>query len=424
MTDRASSAPIATLNARRRRRVRRMRLTVAPKASQTKQLGSAARKNSRAEGGRLRERAAGLGVQERARGAGAHEPRFRVDPLKRGRADVSHGIRGRRRVHVAGRRRDLPREPEQERGAGRLQDAERERMPEDEAAEAERHEEHHGAHPGRDAKKTRQAAHDPDLGTGGGQHDVAGSRRDGGHHGEERECGDLFGGRMLSPESRSGRGHSQGLTDAPQQTRSAGEGLERSCERTGGSWIAASEPTGGVELFAAWFSGEAYHTHRHDTYAICVTTGGVQVFDYRGAARTSTAGQVVALYPDEAHDGRAGTDEGFGYRIVYVDPARLALAVRAIVGRPAPLPFVREPVSISATLARAVDARIRRSARPARRRRADRGPRAGLARQRPRRAVVGRALTCRRGGDRRAASSSTRRRRGSCGRRSSRRSRA
>jgi AraC-like DNA-binding protein len=140
-----------------------------------------------------------------------------------------------------------------------------------------------------------------------------------------------------------------------QHTRSAGEGLERSCERTGGSWIAASEPTGGVELFAAWFAGEAYHTHRHDTYAICVTTGGVQVFDYRGAVRTSTAGQVVALYPDEAHDGRAGTDDGFGYRIVYVDPARLALAVRAIVGRPAPLPFVREPVSINATLARAVD---------------------------------------------------------------------
>ena len=138
------------------------------------------------------------------------------------------------------------------------------------------------------------------------------------------------------------------------QTRSAGEGLERSCVRTGGSWIAASDATDGVELFAAWFTGEAYQTHRHDTYAVCVTDGGVQVFDYRGAARTSTAGRVVALYPDEPHDGRAGTDEGFGYRIVYVDPARLALAVRAIAGRPASLPFVRDPVSTNGTLARAV----------------------------------------------------------------------
>jgi AraC-like DNA-binding protein len=139
-----------------------------------------------------------------------------------------------------------------------------------------------------------------------------------------------------------------------EHTRSAGEGLERSCKRTGPSWIAAREPAGGVELFAAWFAGEAYRRHRHDTYAVCVTGAGVQVFEYRGASRVSTVGQVVALYPDEPHDGRAGTSAGFGYRIVYVDPARLARAVRDLAGRPGPLPFLRDPVSDNATLARAV----------------------------------------------------------------------
>ena len=68
--------------------------------------------------------------------------------------------------------------------------------------------------------------------------------------------------------------------------------------------------------------------HRHDTYAIGLTDRGVQIFDYRGSARASMPGQVVVLYPDEVHDGRAGTDEGFGYRIVYVEPSRLAEALR------------------------------------------------------------------------------------------------
>jgi AraC-like DNA-binding protein len=60
------------------------------------------------------------------------------------------------------------------------------------------------------------------------------------------------------------------------------------------------------------------------------------------------------LHPDEMHDGRAGTAAGFGYRILYVDPARIAAAVRTLRGRPVPLPFARLPVSTNPTLARAV----------------------------------------------------------------------
>lgn len=146
--------------------------------------------------------------------------------------------------------------------------------------------------------------------------------------------------------------------------RSAGEGLERSCRGTVAGWVVSSRPRGGVELFRAWFAGEAYRKHRHDTYAIGVTDRGVQVFDYRGSVHTSLPGQVVALYPDEVHDGRGGTGEGFGYRIVYVDPPRLAEAVRILRGRPGPLPFVREVVSANAVLARAIDAAFSASPEP------------------------------------------------------------
>jgi len=147
-----------------------------------------------------------------------------------------------------------------------------------------------------------------------------------------------------------------------QHTRSAGEGLERSCEPT--SWLRSLAPAPGVELFRARFGGEAYRKHRHDTYAIGLTDSGVQVFDYRGAQHASRPGQIVALYPDEAHDGRAGTRAGFGYRIVYVEPRLLAEAVRALAGAPAPLPFLRAPVKRDARLARAIDAAFRAPLEP------------------------------------------------------------
>lgn len=108
-------------------------------------------------------------------------------------------------------------------------------------------------------------------------------------------------------------------------------------------------------MLQAWFAGRGFDTHRHDTYAIGLTDVGVQAFDYRGVAEISTPGKVVVLHPDETHDGRAGTPEGFGYRIVYVAPACIHEAARAIRGRSCALPFVREPVATNEVLASAIE---------------------------------------------------------------------
>lgn len=82
----------------------------------------------------------------------------------------------------------------------------------------------------------------------------------------------------------------------------------------------------------------------------------MQSFYYRGGAHSSVPGEAVVLHPDEPHDGYAGTDAGFGYRIVYVEPARIAEAVRAIASRPYPLPFVRSPVVANRRLVETVRA--------------------------------------------------------------------
>lgn len=148
------------------------------------------------------------------------------------------------------------------------------------------------------------------------------------------------------------------------QTRSGGAGLERSCADRRIDWFCSRAPTNGVELLEAWFGGRAYHTHRHDTYAIAITDTGVQSFGYRGAEANSLPGDVVVLHPDEAHDGRAGTEHGFGYRILYVEPARIGAAARLLTGRACALPFVRDPVLRSDTLADAVGAAFRNDLEP------------------------------------------------------------
>lgn len=128
------------------------------------------------------------------------------------------------------------------------------------------------------------------------------------------------------------------------RSRASGVGLERSCTEAPTDWMRSTEAEHGVEFLEAWFQGNAYRKHRHDTYAVCLTRAGVQAFSYRGASEISLPGQVTVLHPDEEHDGHAGTDEGFGYRILYIDPALIFEAVQTLCGHACPLPFVRTPV--------------------------------------------------------------------------------
>lgn len=136
---------------------------------------------------------------------------------------------------------------------------------------------------------------------------------------------------------------------------SSGVGLERSCAEQASDWLRSRGPERGVEFLEAWFQGRAYRLHRHDTYAICQTMRGVQGFEYRGSHEVSLPGQIVVLHPDEVHDGYAATEAGFGYRQLYIDPALIFEAVRTLRGRSGPLPFVRQPVLLSETLAGAID---------------------------------------------------------------------
>jgi len=120
-------------------------------------------------------------------------------------------------------------------------------------------------------------------------------------------------------------------------------------------------PQPGLERMEAFFGGYAYDPHRHDTYAIGYTVGGVQTFDYRGRRLDSLPGNVIVLHPDEVHNGRAGAEAGFRYRMLYIEPR---LVRDGLADGASALPFVRTAVSSNARLRRALQTTLDELDRP------------------------------------------------------------
>jgi AraC-like DNA-binding protein len=74
----------------------------------------------------------------------------------------------------------------------------------------------------------------------------------------------------------------------------------------------------GVTQMNAHFTDHAFERHSHETYSIGVTASGVQTFHCGGTLHASLRGDVILFNPDEPHDGQRGTQEGFGYSMLYV----------------------------------------------------------------------------------------------------------
>ncbi|MFG1748833.1 AraC family transcriptional regulator [Streptosporangium sandarakinum] len=113
-------------------------------------------------------------------------------------------------------------------------------------------------------------------------------------------------------------------------------------------------PRPGLEAMHAHFERHTYHRHSHETYSFGVTDAGVQAFTCRGGGHRSTAGMVLAFNPDEPHDGRAGDELGFTYRIVHLAPELVAGALSDAAGRPVGLPLFPDPVVHDPVLAAAL----------------------------------------------------------------------
>jgi AraC-like DNA-binding protein len=97
------------------------------------------------------------------------------------------------------------------------------------------------------------------------------------------------------------------------------------------NWLdLAQDADTGIETLRAHFEGHAYDPHWHDSYLVGVTEQGVQQFNCRRARHQSTPGKVFLLEPGDIHDGEAPTEDGFTYRMLYLDPQWLKRELSAV----------------------------------------------------------------------------------------------
>lgn len=118
------------------------------------------------------------------------------------------------------------------------------------------------------------------------------------------------------------------------------DSVDRAQLSSDSDWVLRGEPTPQMERVEAFFHGHGFEMHRHDTYAIGRTLSGVQSFHYGKTLRNSLPGRTMVLHPDEPHDGHAGSEDGFRYRMFYLEPAMIQ---QVLGGKP--LPFIAGGIS-------------------------------------------------------------------------------
>lgn len=80
----------------------------------------------------------------------------------------------------------------------------------------------------------------------------------------------------------------------------------------------------GVELYHAHISRYAFEPHTHEAFGIGTIDAGAERFRYRGVVHTAPAQSLVLMNPDELHTGESASEAGWQYRMIYLEPERLA----------------------------------------------------------------------------------------------------
>lgn len=82
---------------------------------------------------------------------------------------------------------------------------------------------------------------------------------------------------------------------------------------------------GVTEVLHATFADHAYPMHTHDAWTVLLVDAGAVRYDLDHRQHQTAPSRVVLLPPHVAHDGRAASAHGFRKRVLYLDPAQVAL---------------------------------------------------------------------------------------------------
>jgi AraC-like DNA-binding protein len=100
----------------------------------------------------------------------------------------------------------------------------------------------------------------------------------------------------------------------------------------------------GLTLMHATYITHSFSRHSHDGFAFGVIEKGALEFSYRGEKLVASSGKINLVNPDEPHDGYAGVEDGWTYRMFYCEPHLIQRAADEMVGKPVSLPFFQKGV--------------------------------------------------------------------------------
>jgi AraC-like DNA-binding protein len=76
----------------------------------------------------------------------------------------------------------------------------------------------------------------------------------------------------------------------------------------------------GVELYRAHIVRHAFAPHTHEAFGFGAIERGVERFRYGGSEHLAPPDSIVFMNPDTLHTGRAETEDGWRYRMIYIAP--------------------------------------------------------------------------------------------------------
>lgn len=79
----------------------------------------------------------------------------------------------------------------------------------------------------------------------------------------------------------------------------------------------------GVELYHAHIAQHSFEPHTHEAFGIGAIESGAERFRYRGVQHIASTHSLLTMNPDELHTGKALTDDGWRYRMIYLEPTVL-----------------------------------------------------------------------------------------------------
>ncbi len=100
----------------------------------------------------------------------------------------------------------------------------------------------------------------------------------------------------------------------------------------------------GVDLLRASYVTQTFARHTHDGYAVGVVERGALGFAYRGETLVASPGTVNLVIPGEAHTGFPASEQGWAYRMFYLDASLMEEAASQLADRRQAMPVFRAGV--------------------------------------------------------------------------------